>query len=324
MKMTNLKQLTLSLGLLLSMSVPAQQDGNTADTLNAGGYDAEYRSMHRKITSGRLIFSYDLEVTFDKTVHILFPSPIKYVDLGSPLLAAEVAQGAENVLRIKASRRDFDQETNLSVITADGSFYSFNVTYSVYPLKTNIEMESILQSEKPKGNAAPVYLKELAGESPERVNLILSSIYRQDRRFIKNIGSKRFNISFVLKGIYTDGNLLYFHTEIKNASNLPFDVDFIRWKIVDKKTAKRTAIQETFLNPLSAFYETGYVGGRSREHTVWALQRFTIPDDKQLVVELFEKNGGRHQSFTIENRDIIHARTTEKLEAEYFKKEKNP
>ena len=37
--------------------------------------------------------------------------------------------------------------------------------------------------------------------------------------------------------------------------------------------------------------------------------KFTIPDDKCLVMELNEKNGGRHQSFVIENEDLVRAGT---------------
>ena len=50
------------------------------------------------------------------------------------------------------------------------------------------------------------------------------------------------------------------------------------------------------------------VGGNSSERTVWTMDKFTLPDDKCLVVELAEKNGGRHQSFTIENTDLVRAR----------------
>ena len=34
---------------------------------------------------------------------------------------------------------------------------------------------------------------------------------------------------------------------IRDRSNVPFDVDYITWKIVDKKVAKRTAVQELSL-----------------------------------------------------------------------------
>ena len=38
-----------------------------------------------------------------------------------------------------------------------------------------------------------------------------------------------------------------------------------------------------------------------------------IPNDKQLVVELNEKSGGRHQSFVIENSDIVRANVINEL-----------
>lgn len=41
---------------------------------------------------------------------------------------------------------------------------------------------------------------------------------------------------------------------------------------------------------------------------VFTLPKFTIPDDKMLVVELAEQNGGRHQSFTVDNAELVRAR----------------
>ena len=39
----------------------------------------------------------------------------------------------------------------------------------------------------------------------------------------------------------------------------------------------------------------------------------TIPADKVLVVELNEKSGGRHQSFIVENEDIVRAKVINEL-----------
>jgi Bac_Flav_CT_N: Bacteroides conjugative transposon TraN protein len=47
--------------------------------------------------------------------------------------------------------------------------------------------------------------------------------------------------------------------------------------------------------------------------TVYALPKFTIPDDKLLVVELYEKNGGRHQVIRVENADIVNAEVIDEL-----------
>jgi len=275
-----------------------------------------YEGMTKKLTFDRMIPPYGLEVTYDKTVHIIFPSSVSYVDLGSPNLIAGKADGAENVIRVKATVKDFRTETNLSVITEDGNFYTFNVKYADEPLLLNIEMKDFIHDgstvNRPN-NAMEIYLKELGSESPKLVRLIMESIYKNDKREVKHIGSKRFGIQYLLKGIYTHNGLLYFHTQIKNKSNVPFDVDFITFKIVDKKVVKRTAIQEQVIFPLRAHNYATRIAGKKSERTVFTMEKFTIPDDKQLVVELYEKSGGRHQSFVIDNSDIVRAKVINEL-----------
>lgn len=275
-----------------------------------------YHGLTRKLSFDRMIPPHGLEVTYDKTVHVIFPAAVRYVDLGSPNLIAGKADGAENVIRVKATVRDFRAETNMSVITEDGSFYTFNVRYAAEPLLLNVEMCDFIhdgESANRPNNAMEVYLTELGSESPLLVRLIMKSIHKQDRREVKHIGCKRFGVQYLLKGIHTHNGLLYFHTQIRNGSNVPFDVDFITFKIVDKKVAKRTAMQEQVIYPLRAFNYVTRVDGKKNERTVFALPKFTIPDGKKLVVEMYEKQGGRHQSFEVENEDLVRAETVNEL-----------
>ena len=275
-----------------------------------------FDGLTRPITFDRMIPPYALEVTFYKTVHIIFPSAIKYVDLGSADIIAGKADGSENVLRVKAALRDFSRETNLAVITEDGSYYTYNVKYADEPVKLNIEMKDFLhdgEAVNRPNNSQEVYLKELGSESPLLVRLIMKSIHKDDKRLVKHIGCKRFGIQYLLKGIYTHNGLLYFHTELKNSSNVPFTVDFVSFKVVDRKVAKRTAIQEQVIVPLRAYNYVTEVGGKSRERTVFTLPKFTLPDDKQLVVEINEQNGGRHQQFTVTNAELVRARVINEL-----------
>ena len=285
----------------------AQTSDNTGDLFE--GYT-------KKITYDRMIPPHGLEVTFDKTCHVIFPAAIAYVDLGSANIIAGKADGAENVIRVKAAKRGFKGETNMSVITEDGAYYNFNVKYAREPRILNVEMTDFIhdgEAVNRPNNSMNIYLKELGSESPVLVRLVMKSIWKENKRRVKHIGSKSFGIQFLLKGIYTHNGLLYFHTEIKNSSNVPFDVDYITWKIVDKKVAKRTAIQEQVIQPLRTQNFVLNVAGNSKEHTVWTMDKFTLPDDKCLVVELAEKNGGRHQSFTIENTDLVRARVISEL-----------
>ena len=55
---------------------PGQEDGDL------------YHGLTRKLTFDRMIPPYGLEVAYDKTTHIIFPSAVRYVDLGSPNLVA--------------------------------------------------------------------------------------------------------------------------------------------------------------------------------------------------------------------------------------------
>lgn len=231
---------------------PGQEDGDL------------YHGLTRKLTFDRMVPPYGLEVTYDKTTHIIFPSAVRYVDLGSPNLVAGKADGAENVIRVKAVVRNFRDETNMSVITESGSFYTFNVKYADEPLLLNIEMKDFIHDgskvNRPN-NALDIYLKELGSESPKLVQLINKSIHKENKRHVKHIGSKAFGIQYLLRGIYTHNGLLYFHTQVRNQSNVPFEVDFVTFKIVDKKVMKRTAIQEQIVSR----YHCGIVMGSERE-----------------------------------------------------------
>lgn len=245
-----------------------------------------------------------------------FPSAVRYVDLGSNHIIAGKADGAENVIRVKATTEGFPGETNFSVICEDGSFYSFNAKYAREPELLNIEMKDFLENEDTSDfshTRMNIYFRELGNESPLLVKLIMQSIYKNNDRKIRHLGSKRFGIQFLIKGIYTYNGMLYVHTQTKNSSNVPFDTDFIKFKIVDKKVPKRTAIQETVLDAVRSYNEVIEIAGKSVVRTVYALPKFTIPDDKLLLVELYEKNGGRHQVIRVENADIVNAEVINEL-----------
>lgn len=266
--------------------------------------------------TNQIISPHKIEVTFQKTVHILFPSEVKYVDLGSFDIIADKATGAENVVRIKAAVKGFEGETNFSVITADGCFYSFYVVYKDEPAWLSIEMEDWLR-DNPEGGIAGdrmfVKLKELGGETPLVVNRIMYTLYKKNKRDIRHIGCKKYGIQTLLKGLYINNDLLYLHTSLRNSSDISFDIDYIRFKVVDKKVAKRTAMQENFIEPVRTYNRLTTVDGKATVRGIFVLPKLTLPDDKLLVVEVYEKGGARHQSFRIENTDLVAAKPISEL-----------
>lgn len=275
------------------------------------GSMAQTNAATKSFDTNQVVAPYNIEVSFNKTVHILFPAAVQYVDLGSNDIIAGRASGAENVVRIKAAVAGFPGETNCSVITADGSFYSFIVRYADEPERLSVEMDDWLR-KNPTGEYANdrmfVRLSELGGETPVLVNRIMYSVYKKNASDIKSVGSKQFGIESLLKGVYIHKDLMYFHIAVRNTSNVSYDMDFIRFKIVDKKVAKRTAVQETYVNPVRVYSQQNTVDGKSTVRNVFVFPKMTLPDDKVLTVEIFEKGGGRHQSFNIGNAELVGAK----------------
>jgi len=319
LRIKSMKRIFLMFAIAVSVFVANAQEvaEETATVIETKPTTGDYyQGFTRPLTFDRMIPPYALEVTFNKTVHVIFPAPIRYVDLGSADLLAAKADGTENMLRVKAALRDFSRESNLSVITEDGAYYTFNVKYADEPVKLAVEMTDFLhdgEAVNHPNNALAVYMEELGQESPLLVKLIMQSIYKNNDREIKHLGSKRFGIQHTLKGVYTHNGLLYFHLQLKNSSNVPFNIDFITFKIVDKKVAKRTAIQEQVIWPLRAYNNLMVIGGKRTERTIFTLPKFTIPDDKMLVIELNEQEGGRHQRFTVDNADLVRAKVINEL-----------
>ena len=300
--------------LLMGMVTGANAQVN--DTIQRAAGNDLYQGITRKLPYRQMVTPHGVQVTFAKTVHIIFPSAVRYVDLGSNWIIAGKADGAENVIRVKATTEGFPGETNFSVICEDGSFYSFNARYAHEPEMLNIEMKDFLENGDTTDfshTRMNIYFRELGNESPLLVKLIMQSIYKEDRREIRHLGCKRFGVQFLLKSVHSHNGLFYFHTETRNRSNVAFRTDFIRFKIVDKKVPKRTAIQERVIDPVRSYNEVLVTGGKSDVRTVYAVPQFTIPDDKLLVIELFEKDGGRHQTIRVENADLVAAKQINEL-----------
>lgn len=274
---------------------------------------AVYGQQGREIAAGQGIVPYRLEVTFNKTVHLIFPSAVKYVDLGSTDIIAGKSDGVENVVRVKAAVEGFSEETNFSVITSDGTFYSFVVVYADQPAMLNINVDQWKAGESPVAGGGGVQVTELGREDPALIRKVMYTIYQRNRRDVKHIGSREFGMTALLRGIYVHRDLLFLHISLANASNVPFDVDFIRFRIVDKKVAKRTAQQETTIEPVRTYSALTRIEGQNSGHMVYAFGKITIPDDKYLEVEIYEKEGSRHQRFHIENADLVAARLIERL-----------
>ena len=257
-----------------------------------------------------------IEAGFSKTVHILFPSPVTYIDIGSMDIIAGKADGAGNVVRVKAAVRNFTTETNLTVITEDGGFFTFDVHYAENPAVSTVNISAPKQPAVENGSTQPepasaegrVLLQEVGREKPATVKRVLSDIYRQSRIDVKGVHTKKYGIGVEVLGIYVHNDVIYIHTMISNETNISFEVDARQFIVADRKLAKRTAQQQTPLEILRVCNDPAVVRGHQRQRTVFALPKLTISDDKVLLLEIIEKNGARHQTVEIPAEELLEAK----------------
>lgn len=287
--------LTLLAALFAAAKVMAQSDGPTS----------------RQGLTPRTI-----EVGFTKTVHILFPAPVTYIDIGSMAIIAGKADGAENVVRVKAAVRDFAEETNLTVITEDGGFYTFDARYAENPATSTIEIaaaesptaQPASASEPARADEGRVLLREVGRERPATVKRVLSDIYRQNRADVKGIHTRKYGVEVEVRGIYVHNDVIYLHVQIANNTNISFEVDYRRFVVADRKAAKRTAQQQRTIEPLRVCNDPSIVRGHQRQRIVFALPKLTLEEDKILLLEIAEKDGARHQCLEISGKELLGAK----------------
>lgn len=225
-------------------------------------------------------------ITTDKTTSLIFPFAIRHVDRGTQSVLVQPVKDVPTILLVKAAAKDFP-ETNLSVITDDGSVYSFEVCYDnkpsvwVYHLPIN------------KNATLATYANAIL-DNPQTIG---------------GINDKKWNILAQIIGIYIKKDVIYYQLSLVNQSPIDYDIDLLRFYISDKKKSNRTSVQENELAPLYVAGNTTQIKANSTSVIVVALDKFTIPDAKYLAVQVMEKNGGRNLQLKIKNKHILKAKT---------------
>jgi len=234
-----------------------------------------------------------------KTTNLVFPYGIKDVNKGSEDILLQKVNGVENILQARAAKRAF-AETNLTVITVDGQMYSPVIKYALQPPLMNVRFE-------PDNAEQPIvqFSKETDNQGLfKKTAELVAAKYP----VISNAKDSKYSITFKMTGVYIEKDVFYFQVRLENNSNVNYSVDQLRLFIRDQKQAKRTASQEVELQPIQTFGNLKVVGSKSAQTAVIAIPKFTIPDQKEMIMQLQEAGGGRHLKVYVKNRQLLGAK----------------
>lgn len=246
------------------------------------------------------IESQHLSISYNKTSNLIFPYAVKSVDRGNASVIAQKAKGAENILQLKAATQNFSQ-TNLSVITSDGKFYSFVIDYADEPSPLNLSLaldsagrnQTVLLSDKPVNESE---LKATSG------------IVKNKPAFLYKHTSEQ-GMHLLLQSIYLSGHssVMWLVLQLYNTSMIDYKAGFVRFFLKDRKRSLRTAVQENELQPLTD-HNGIVIHGESSYRLACAFQPFTIPSTKELIIQIGEQNGGRTLILHINHAALLKAR----------------
>ena len=236
-------------------------------------------------------------VTYNKTTSLVFPYKIKSVDRGSNSILAQAVDGVENVLKVKAGKKHFP-ETNLTVITEDGSINEITVSYTERPDTLTYYFNSNL-----KENQAKFENRINASALTKACQKVINST----NRIIGAEGHRK--VKLALTSVFYNDGFTFIKINASNSSKIQYDVESLKFYLVDKKQVKRSVAQEIELSPVFVYNEILNLKANSSSNGVYVFPSFTIPDNKEIVIELIEKNSGRNLKLAIGRKFTRHAQS---------------
>lgn len=242
--------------------------------------------------SATSIAPYEIAISYNKTTNLIFPYAIKSVDRGSGAVIVQKAKGVENILQTKAAKKDFDQ-TNLSIVTADGRFYSFVLDYADQPSHLNISFSG---SEPVQLAGSPTNAQQLEREACQVLSM---------SRFM-GVQRNEQALRMRLNGIFHSDNNLWLKLWLQNGSQVDFKPAYVRFFLRDKKRSKRTALHETELFPV---YMPAYKITKGETSSVWVVgfTPFTVPKHQRLIIQVGDESGGRVLNLPIKSKFLLRA-----------------
>lgn len=245
----------------------------------------------------------DITLSDVKTSHFVLGARVTDILTGCDSIIADYADGIENIVRCKASASSFP-ETTLTLIDETGCVFPFRVTYSASPVSLNYQLADTRQQED-----SPLAIFGEKSVNETELEALGRKVIGEGEK-INTIGAFSQDMVFAMSSLYIKDDILMFRFDLENDTRIDYEVDFLKMYISDKKRSKKIALQEDEIKPIYVFSPDGdepVIRGRETRSYVLFFRRFTIPVGRVLNIEAFERNGGRHIGFTIENSAILKA-----------------
>ncbi|MDP2692905.1 MAG: DUF4138 domain-containing protein [bacterium] len=240
-----------------------------------------------------------------KNVALFFPAPIRQGIVGSSDFVFTYNREKEQYFGLLQAKPG--KASNLLVINTNGSIFSYILSYREQLEKLNyfVPQTQSIGYEQPKFSES--------SDSTKVANLFTDKTFYYERfcsylltrkQRIGSIQKRKDGIVLNLENIVFDKEELYFVVKIENKSSLDYDLNFLDISVQTRKQGRKKSIQRISQVPNFTFDVPTKVAEKEIKRMVYVLPKFSLGNDKLVVLELNEKNGERNLKLKVSNRYI--------------------
>jgi len=240
-----------------------------------------------------------------KNVALFFPNPIRQGITGADNFVFTYNREKEQYFGLLQAKPG--NASNLLVINTNGSIFSYIVSYREQLEKLNY---FVPQSES-IGFEQPKFTER--SDSTNVANLFMDKTFYYERfcsylltrkQKIGSIHKRKNGIVLSLENIVFDKEELYFVIKIENKSSLDYDLNFLDISTQTRKQGKKKSLQRISQFPNFKYGVPTKVAENQIKRMVYVLPKFSLSNDKMVVLELNEKNGERNLKLKVSNKYI--------------------
>lgn len=240
-----------------------------------------------------------------KNVALFFPEPIRQGITGSENFVFTYNREKEQYFGLLQAKPG--KESNLLIINRNGSIFSYIVRYRerLKTLNYFISTSSSIGNEKPVAHDSTRIVEPTTPIKNSAFYYQKFCSYLLDRKQrIGRIKERNEDIVLSIENIVFDKEELYFVIQIRNKSTLDYDFNFLKFAIQTRQKGNRKSLQSLYQEPLFTFNRPTKIAENETVRLVYVLPKFSISDDRRVIMELNEKDGERNLKLKVSHKYI--------------------
>tara|TARA_R110002095_G_scaffold38724_1_gene35903 strand:- start:1249 stop:2082 length:834 start_codon:yes stop_codon:yes gene_type:complete len=240
-----------------------------------------------------------------KNVALFFPEPIRQGITGSENFVFTYNREKEQYFGLLQAQPG--KESNLLVINRNGSIFSYIVRYKAQLSKLNyfVPLSHSIGNEKPKvADSIQTETSEKSIDNDTYYYQKFCSYLLNRRQYIGRYIRRNNGVILRLENIVFDKEELYFVFQIRNNSTLDYDLNFLNLSVETRQKGKKKSLQRLHQEPIFKYNLPSKIVENETVRFIYVMPKFSLSNDRRVVLELNEKAGERNIEMKISYKYI--------------------